>query len=228
MTLVKEIRKTVTDTTPVYAAVGVTDLAVERLREARARAAAVRPDLSVSAMQDRAVKGIEKVTEQALHMPAQVRDQTVEAADKAQHTYTELAVRGEKLVKRLRSQKATQDLLAQADNTVSLGKGAVTTIRKAAVDTRRAAKATLTTSRKEAEVVLEAVASSVKGEAETTTEVVREAAKATRTSAKRTATTARKSTVAAERSAAATAASAAKTAAAAAEAARIATPKVGD
>jgi len=209
MTLVKEIRKTVTDTTPVYAAVGVTDLAIERLREARARAAAARPDLSVSAMQDRAVKRIEKVTVQALHVPAQVRDQSVEAADKAQHTYTELAVRGEKLVKRLRSQKATQDLLAQADNTVSLGKGAVTTVRKAAVDTRRAAKATLITSRKEAEVV-------------------REAAKATRTSAKRTSTTVRKSTVAAERSAAATAASAAKTTAAAAEAARIATPKVGD
>jgi len=228
MTLVKEIRKAVTDTTPVYAAVGVTDLAVERLREARTRAAAVRPDLSVSAMQDRAVKSIEKVTEQALHMPAQVRDQTVEAADKAQHTYTKLAIRGEKLVKRLRSQKATQDLLTQADNTVSLGKGSVTTARKAAVHTRRAAKATLTTSRKEAGVGLEAVASSIKGEAETTTEVVREAAKATGTSVKRTATTARKSTVAAERVAAAAAASAAKTAAAAAEAARIATPKVGD
>jgi hypothetical protein len=228
MTLVKEIRKSVTDATLVYAALGVTDLAVERLREARARAAAARLDLSVSAMQDRAVKRIEKASEQALHMPAQVRDQTVEAADKAQHAYTELAVRGEKLVKRLRSQKATQDLLAQADNTVSLGKGAVTTVRKAAVDTRRAAKATLTTSRSEAEIVLETLASSVKGEAETTTEVVREAAKVTRTSAKRTATTARKSTVAAERAAAATAVSAAKTAAAAAEAARIATPKVGD
>ena len=228
MTLAKDIRKTVTDTTPVYAAVGVTDLAVERLREARARAAASGLDLSVSAMQDRAVKRIEKVSEQALHIPVQVRDQTVEAADKAQHTYTELAMRGEKLVKRLRNQKSTQDLLAQADNTVSLGKGAVTTVRKAAVDTRRAAKATLTTGRKEAEVILETVASSVRGEAETTTEVVGEAAKATRTSAKRTAKTVRKSTVAAERAAAATAASAAKTAAAAAEAARIATPKVDD
>jgi len=228
MTLAKDIRKTVTDTTPVYAAVGVTDLAVERLRAARARAAASGLDLSVSAMQDRAVKRIEKVSEQALHIPVQVRDQTVEAADKAQHTYTELAMRGEKLVKRLRNQKSTQDLLAQADNTVSLGKGAVTTVRKAATETQRAAKATLTTSRKEVEVVIETVASSVKGEAETTNEVVREAAKATRTSAKRTATTVRKSALAAERSAAATAASAAKTAAAAAEAARIATPKVGD
>jgi heparin binding hemagglutinin HbhA len=206
MTLVNEIRKTVTDTTPVYAAVGVTDLAIERLREARARAAAARPELSVSAIQDRAVKGIEKVSEQALHIPSQVREQSVEAAEAAQHTYTELAVRGEKLVKRLRRQKATQDLLAQADSTLSLGKGAVTTVRKAALETRRAAKATLTTSRKEAEIAHEAVATSVKSEAET----------------------ARKSTVAAERSAAATAASAAKTAAAVAEVARIATPKVGD
>jgi hypothetical protein len=228
MTLVNEIRKTVTDTTPIYAAVGVTDLAIERSREARARAAAARPDLSVTAIQDRTVKRIEKVSEQALHIRAQVREQSVEAAEAAQHTYTELAVRGEKLVKRLRRQKATQDLLAQADNTLSLGKGAVTTVRKAAVDTQRAAKATLTTSRKEAEIAHEAVASSVKDQAETTTAVVREAAKTTRTSAKRTATTARKSTVAAERSAAATAASAAKTAAAVAEAARIATPKVGD
>lgn len=227
MTLVKEIRETVTDTTPLYAAVGVTDVAVESLREARARAAAVRQDLSVSTMQDQAVKRLEKVAKQALHMPAQVREQSVEAADRVQHTYTEFAVRGEELVKRLRSQKATQDLLAQADDTVSLGKGAVTTVRKAAVDTRRAAKATLTTSRKEVEIVAEAVASSVKSEAETTTEVMREAAKAARTSAKRTATTARNGTIAAERSAAAAAASAAKTAAAAAEAARIATPKVG-
>ena len=83
MTLAKDIRKTVTDTTPVYAAVGVTDLAVERLRDARTRAAAVRKDLDVSAMQDRAVKRFEKVTEQVQQIPAQVRSQTVEVAGKA-------------------------------------------------------------------------------------------------------------------------------------------------
>jgi heparin binding hemagglutinin HbhA len=228
MTLAKDIRKTVTDTTPVYAAVGVTDLAVERLREARARAAASGVDLSVSAMQDRAVKRIEKVSEQALHIPVQVRDQTVEAADKAQHTYTELAMRGEKLVKRLRNQKSTQDLLAQADNTVSLGKGAVTTVRKAATETQRAAKATLTTSRHEAEAVRDAVVSSIHREADTTTKVVKKSAAATRTSAKRTATTAKKSTAAAERVTKSTATSAARTASAAAEATKVATPKIGD
>src|SRR5512132_377690 len=38
MALVADIKKTVTDTTPVYAAVGATDLAVEKVRHARVRA----------------------------------------------------------------------------------------------------------------------------------------------------------------------------------------------
>jgi len=132
MTLVKDIRKTVTDTNPVFAAVGVTDLAIEKLRDARARG-----ELTPSALQDKAVKGIEKVTEQVQQIPADVRSQSVEAADKAQQTYADLAVRGHKLVTRLRNQKSTQDLIAQAGSTVSLGKGAVTTVRHAATETER-------------------------------------------------------------------------------------------
>jgi heparin binding hemagglutinin HbhA len=228
MTLVKDIRKTVTDTTPVFAVVGVTDLAVERLRDARIRAAAVRHDFHVSALQDKAVKRIEKVTEQAQQIPADVRSQTAEAADKAQQTYADLAVRGHKLVTRLRNQKSTQDLFAQAESTVTLGKGAVTTVRKAAADTQRAAKATLTTGRHEVEVVRDAVVSSIHREADTTTGVVKKSATATRTSAKRTATTVKKSTAAAERVTKSTATSAAKTVTAAAEATKAATPKIGD
>src|SRR5450631_1136447 len=157
MTLAKDIRKTVTDTTPVYAAVGATDLAVERLRDARTRAAAVRLDLDISVIQDRAVKRFEKVTEQAQQVPAHLRNQTVEAADKARQTYSGLAVRGEKLVKRIRNQKSTKDLFAQAGSTVSLGKGAVTTVRKAAQDTQRAAIVTLATGRREAGSVASSV-----------------------------------------------------------------------
>ena len=228
MTLVKDIRKTVTDTNPVFAAVGVTDLAIERLRDARARAAAVRHDLTPSALQDKAVKGIEKVTEQVQQIPADVRSQSLEAAEAAQQTYADLAVRGHKLVTRLRNQKSTQDLLAQAGSTVSLGKGAVTTVRKAATQTQRSAKATLTTGRHEAEAVRDAVVSSIHREADTTTTVVKKSAAATRTSAKRTATTAKKSTAAAERVTKSTATSAARTASAAAEATKVATPKIGD
>ena len=228
MTLVKDIRKTVTDTNPVFAAVGVTDLAIERLRDARARAAAVRHDLTPSALQDKAVKRIEQVTEQVQQIPADVRSQSLEAAEAAQQTYADLAVRGHNLVKRLRNQKSTQDLLAQAGSTVSLGKGAVTTVRKAATQTQRSAKATLTTGRHEAEAVRDALVSSIHREADTTTKVVKKSAAATRTSAKRTATTAKKSTAAAQRVTKSTASSATRTASAAAKATKVATPKIGD
>jgi heparin binding hemagglutinin HbhA len=210
MTLVSDIRKTVTDTTPVYAAVGVTDLAVEKVRHARHRAVAARADFHVSALQDMAAKRAEKVAEQAhqvaeraekvagqaQQIPSLALNQTLEAAGKAHTTYTELAVRGEKLVTRLRSQKATKDLLAQAGTTVSFGKGAVTTVRKV-----------------------------VRGEAKATKRVVRKSGPATRLSTK---PTARKSTAAAKRATKATVTSASKTATAATTAVKAAAPKIGD
>jgi hypothetical protein len=224
MTIVKDIRKTVTDTTPVYAVVGVTDLAVERLREARARATTARHDLSVSAMQEKAAKRFEKVSEQAQQLPTQVRDQTSEVADKAKETYAELAARGEKLVNRIRNQKSTQNLLAQAGNTVTLGKGAVTTVRKAAHDTQHAALVTLATGRHEAESVAASVAEDVKATGHT----VNKAAAATVDSAEETATTVKKSTAAAQRATRSVSTSARKTATSASAAAKTATPKVGD
>jgi heparin binding hemagglutinin HbhA len=159
MTLVSDIRKTVIDTTPVYAAVGVTDLAVEKVRDARDRAVAVRAEFHVSALQGRAAKRAEQVAEQAQHIPAIALSQTLEAAGKAhtsyteaagraQATYTELAVRGEKLVKRIRADKATNDLLAQAGSTVALGKSAVTTIRKSGAAVRLAPKRTAPVAKK--------------------------------------------------------------------------------
>lgn len=225
MTIVKDIRKTVTDTTPVYAAVGVTDLAVERLREARAdarvRAAAVRLDLDISTMQDKAVKRFEKISAQAQQIPAQFRSQTVEAADKAKETYSELAVRGERLVNRIRNQKSTQDLMAQAGSTVSMGKGAVTTVRKAAHDTQQAAMVTLATGRREAGTLAASVQDDVKATS-------RKAAASTHSVAEVSLATAKKSTASAERATKAAATSARKTAAAAAAATKTATSKVGD
>ncbi|HEY5247877.1 MAG TPA: hypothetical protein VIJ15_05410 [Dermatophilaceae bacterium] len=225
MTIAKDIRKTVSDTTPVYAAVGVTDLAVERLREARVRATtrvtAVQLDLNLSTMQEKAVKRFEKATEQVQQIPAQFRSQTVEAADKAKETYSELAVRGEKLVNRIRNQKSTKDLLAQAGNTVSLGKGAVTTVRNAAHDTQHAAAVTLATGRREASAVAASVQEDVKATGH-------KAAVATHAAADDTVATAKKSTASAERAARSAVTSARKTAAAAAAATKTATSKVGD
>jgi tartrate dehydratase beta subunit/fumarate hydratase class I family protein len=221
MTLVKDIRKTFTDTTPVYAAVGVTDLAVERLRDARARAttraAAVRADLDITTMQDKAVKRIEKVTEQAHQIPVQFRNQTIEAAGKARVTYSGLAVRGEKLVKRIRNQKSTKDLVAQAGSTVSLGKGAVTTVRNAAQGTQRAAKVTLATGRREAGSVAAAVQSDVRANGTTAGTAPVKAP----TVVEGTGTPAKKSTASAERATRSVAAGASK----AASTAKTGTPK---
>jgi heparin binding hemagglutinin HbhA len=222
MTFVKDIRKTVTDTTttPVYAALGATDLAVERLRDARARAAAVRLDLDVSAIQDRAVKRLEQVTEQVQQIPAQVRSQRTEAAGKARETYTGLAVRGEKLVTRVRNQKSTKDLFAQAGSTVSLGKGAVTTVRKAAQDTQRAAIVTLATGRREAG----SVASSVQHDVRANGRAATKSPASTPTVIEGADTAAKKTAAAAERATRSVAAGARK----ARTTAKNVTPKVGD
>jgi len=221
MTLVKDIRKTVTDTTPVFAALGVTDLAVERLRDARARAAAVRLDLDINVIQDRAAKRFEKVSEQVQQIPAQVRNQSAEVAGKARETYSELAVRGEKMVKRVRNQKSTKDLFAQAGNTVSLGKGAVTTVRKAAHDTQRAAIVTLTTGRREAGSVAASVQDGVRAAGRTATKAPPTAP----TVVQGTGTPAKKSTASTQRASRSVAAGARKTDP---TATKTVTPKVGD
>jgi len=224
MTLVNDFRKTVTDTTPVYAAVGVTDLAVEILRDASTRAAALRVDLDVTALQSKAVNLFEKATAQAQQLPGTARTQTLEVFGKARETYSDLAVRGEKLVNRIRNQKATQDLFAQAGSTLNLGKGAVTTVRKAALDTQRAAKLTLATGRREAG----SLASSVQDDVRSTGRKVSKAAAATRSAAEGTVTSAKKAGDSAKGASKGVATSAKKTATTASAAAKTATPKVGD
>ena len=84
-------------------------------------------------------------------MPAVVLERSLEElAGKAQGQYDAFAARGEELVKKIRTQKPTQDLVAQAEQTVAIGKGAVTTVRKAVSDTQASAKATITTGRHQA------------------------------------------------------------------------------
>jgi hypothetical protein len=224
MTLVNDIRKTVTDTNPVYAAVGVTDLAVEMLRDARNKAAGVRLDREVSALQDTLMKRFEKVSEQAQQIPGQVRNQTAEAAGKARETYSSLAVRGEELVKRIRNQKSTQDLFAQANTTVSFGKGAVTTVRKAALETQRAALDTLATGRRE----VSSIASSVQDDVRSTGRKVSKAASSTRSSAVGTASTAKESAKSVKGASKGVATSAKKTAASGTTASKTATTNIGD
>ena len=227
MALVADIRKTVIDTTPVFAVVGLTDIAVEKVRDARVKATAVRIDLDPATLQSKAQARVTEAAEQAQELPALALNRGLEIAGKAQETYETVAARGEKLVKRVRTQKSTKDLLAQAEATFSLGKGAVTTVRKSATDIQRSAKATLTTGRKQAVVAADVIADSVVEEAAEATTAVKQSATRTRTAAKRTATTTKKSAAASKSAAKGATTSAKKTATATKKASTAAASKVG-
>ena len=146
MSVIEDLRKTV-DSTPFFAAVGATDLAVEKVRHARVRADQARlelsADLAPAKVQARATKAADEIKE----IPAIALNQTMVVGGKIAEGYDELAARGKSLVTRIRNQQATKDLVAQADVTVSQAKGAVTTARKAVSDVERSAKATITTGR---------------------------------------------------------------------------------
>ena len=228
MARVADIRKTVTDSTPVYAVVGLTDLAVEKVREARLKARTVGAELDPSALQAKAQARATVAVEQGKELPALALNRGLVLAGKAQEEYETVVARGEKLVKRVRTQKPTQDLLAQAEATFALGKGAVTTVRRSASEIQRSAKATLTTGRREAAAATEAVADSVSTEAGQATATVKKSAARTRTAAKRTTTTTKKSAATTKSSAKRAATSARKTASATKKATAAAAEKVGD
>ena len=160
MPVIEDLKKTV-DATPFFAAVGATDLAVEKVREARLRADKARAELSADLAPAKVQARATTIADQVKEIPAVVLNETLVIGGKVAEGYDELAARGHKLVTRLRSQKATQDLVAQAETTVAQAKGAVTTARKAAADVERSAKATLTTGRKEAAKVAAVVTGSV-------------------------------------------------------------------
>ena len=197
MAITAEIKKTAADTG--YAMVGVTDLAVEQVRN-------VRTEL-----------GVRKVTARVQHAPTAAVNKGIEAAGKVEETYDDLTARGRKLVSRIRRQRATQDLAAQARATVSRTKGAVTSVRRGTARTKSAAKATATTAQREA------------GQTATATKrAVRKNTTNTQAAAKRTATTASKRSTAAKSATKSATTSARKTATAAMQATQAAASKVGD
>jgi heparin binding hemagglutinin HbhA len=227
MSVIEDLRKTV-DTTPFFAVVGATDLAVEKVRDARVRAMKTRDeiatDLAPATVQARATKVADSVKE----IPAVALNQTLVVGGKVAEGYDELAARGKTLVTRVRNQKATQDLVAQAEVTVAQAKGAVTSARRAAADIERSAKATITTGRKEAAKVTTILGQTVAEETKVAETEVKKSAKRTRTAAKRTTTTTRNASKRATSSAKAATTSARKTAAAAEKAVEKAAEKVGD
>ncbi|KRE36108.1 hypothetical protein ASG73_15775 [Janibacter sp. Soil728] len=208
MSVTTTVKKVVTDQT--YATIGATDLTVETFRGYTTQIAALRAELE----------------------PKKVQARVKAAPADAQAYYVDLAKRGESLVTRIKNQKATKDLVGQAEATVALGKGVVTTVRKAVADVEASAKRTLTIGRKEAVKAAEAVADSVDVDVKVDTAKAKKAvsgsAKRTTAAAKSTSTTTKKAATRTRTATKSTATAAKTTAAKTVKAADTAAEKVGD
>ena len=205
--------------TPAYVAVGLTDLALEKMREANLFDP-IELGKEVSAQAEKALKQVQQA-------PGMVVNRGRKLAEAAQADYDVLAERGEQVIERIRGQQATQDLKAQLDNTVSITRGAMTTARNAVAETERAAVATLKTGIDEAENVAVKLAETARDDAELTRTSVRQATARTRAAATRTSGVAKSGAKNTSSRAKATATSARKSASKARSAASAAAEQVG-
>lgn len=230
MTLMTDIRKNVTEATPLLAVVGATDYAVERVRAAAAGAGALQEEVEKTlaaietvpaTLQARVRKLDAKSVQQA---PSWAVSRALEVAGKVEASYEQFAARGKQLIERVGHQRATQNLIKQGKVTISRTKAAVTTARKAVDETRSAALGVVTLGRREAGEAAADIEQSVAA----TEKVVAERTKGTRVAAKRTVTTARKHKVTTRSAVKGAATSARKTVESAVEAAVDAVEQVGE
>lgn len=167
-----------TATKPLYAGVGVADLAVEAVRDY-----AVEVQKRVTDVQ----KDVKKMDLSAKGLRAQAESRVTGATKDAQgylnenlsavtDTYGQLITRGEGLVQRIRNQQSTKTAGAQARTTASKAKATRTSTDKAARSTTTAAKQSAKTATR---------STAKKSAAKRTT--AKSNAKATTTSAKKTA-----------------------------------------
>jgi vacuolar-type H+-ATPase subunit I/STV1 len=112
-------------TKPLFAVVGVADLAIEQAKEVPADVTA-----RVSKVQAR----LSEVPAQVRELPTQVQARVEQVSEKATDLYTSLTIRGERLVTQIRRQPATEAAIAE-------GKEAVRKAEAAAIAAKNSAKA---------------------------------------------------------------------------------------
>jgi hypothetical protein len=217
MSVINDLRETVTKNRPVYAVVGVTDLAVQKVREAQHRAAKARTEIDLSTLPSAITLKAQQAQERAQHAPTLLLSKALESAGRAEETYGDLSARGKKLIDRIANQASTKELLNQGKLTLSRGKAVATTVRRGSKDTKTAAKAAVTTARRDVAEVAD----------DTKQSTAKRTAPAKR-AVKRTATTAKTRAARTKSTAKATATSARKTASAASKATGAAADKLGD
>jgi heparin binding hemagglutinin HbhA len=170
-----------TRTSPLYVIAGAGDLAVEKFRavsdDVTSRVAKLDQKSLQTTLQSELTKRqaklakgqaelskrLEALAVDAKTVPAKLRELPAVAQaslttvlGQAEETYDDLAVRGKEVVTRIRKQKATEDLVAQAKTTVSKAKATRTTARKTADTAAGNVKATATSARKTAKTATKA------------------------------------------------------------------------
>ena len=155
--------------TPFYATVGVTDLAVEAVREyvadvqTRVRGyqkdvqkTVAKVDLQPKVLRDQAVTvlsarvdALTALSGDAKAVPAKVQTLVDENVAVLNDTYGDLVKRGESLVGRIRRQQSTQQTVKSAETTVSKAKTTKTQATKATKTAGRGAKKATTTAKKQ-------------------------------------------------------------------------------
>jgi hypothetical protein len=233
-----EIRKNVTEATPLMAMVGATDLAVERVRAVAANA-----DHWQEQWQGEVEKRFAALEEVPAHLQARVKKldtkavqqvpalavaRALEAAGKVEAEYEKLAERGKELVDRIGDQKATQELIHSGKVTISRTRAAVTTARKAVDETAHAAANVVHVGRRQAEKAVDEVGAEVAESVAATEKVVAQRGRTTRTAVKGATTAARKRAVGTRTATKRATTSVRKTAAKAVEAVEAAAEMVGD
>jgi len=168
MSITTDLRKTVTESKPLSAAMGVVDATVGRLREVPATLSTLKVDA------DEIRSALSTVRTQTAELPDRAQSAAAAATKQAQSTYEELVTRGRELVRRITNQEATKDLEAQGKAAVAKTKAAATTARKSAAKAGASAQATART----VEDGAAATRSAVKGAATSARRTASAAAKA--------------------------------------------------
>ena len=110
---------------PLFAAVGVADLAIEQAKDVPA---------DVTARVNKVQARLSEVPAQVKTLPTQVKTLSDDFTEKATDLYAALTIRGERLVTQIRRQPATEAAIAE-------GKEAVRKAEAAAVAAKKSAKA---------------------------------------------------------------------------------------
>lgn len=165
-----DIRKSLTDATPLYAAVGAADTVYTTVRDraltaysdADARVQSLRAELKPSTVQAKLTKRVADVRDQVEAIPATATKRIDEASIEANDQYFAYAKRGEKVVKSLRKQ--VDGLEATARKQVT---DAQKTARKQVADAQKTVVSTVAAGRKDAAKVVADAAGKVEAEART-------------------------------------------------------------